>query len=122
MAYGSQSKILAMEQPEIHLHPALQAELGDVFIESALGPRKNTFILETHSEHLILRLLRRIRETSNGELVKGACAISPQDVAVLYVVPDKGGSVITEIPIRQDGEFITNWPDGFFPERAEELF
>lgn len=122
MAYGSQGKLLAMEQPEIHLHPALQAELGDVFIESALGQRQNTFILETHSEHLILRLLRRIRETTNGELGNGACAISPQDVAVLYVVPDKGGSVITEIPIRQDGEFITNWPDGFFPERAEELF
>ena len=122
MAYGSQGKILAMEQPEIHLHPALQAELGDVFIESALGARKNTFILETHSEHLILRVLRRIRETTNGELVNGACQISPQDVAVLYVIPDKEGSVVTEIPIRQDGEFITNWPDGFFPERAEELF
>jgi AAA15 family ATPase/GTPase len=67
-AYASQGSILAMEQPEIHLHPALQAELGDVFIESALGPRGNTFILETHSEHLILRLLRRIRETTNGEL------------------------------------------------------
>ena len=122
MAYGSHGKILAMEQPEIHLHPALQAELGDVFIESALGARKNTFILETHSEHLILRLLRRIRETANGELGSGACAIRPQDVAVLYVVPDKEGSVVTEIPIRQDGEFITDWPDGFFPERAEELF
>ena len=62
MAYGSHGKLLAMEQPEIHLHPALQAELGDVFIEAALGERDNTFILETHSEHLILRLMRRIRE------------------------------------------------------------
>ena len=46
-AYASAEKILAIEQPEIHLHPALQAELGDVFIESALGGRRNTFILET---------------------------------------------------------------------------
>ena len=122
MAYGSQGKILAMEQPEIHLHPALQAELGDVFIESALGARGNTFILETHSEHLILRLLRRIRESSEGELATGLTLIRPQDVAVLYVLPGKDGSVITEIPIRPDGEFITNWPDGFFPERGEELF
>ncbi len=63
-AYASKNAIIAMEQPEIHLHPALQAELGDVFIESALGENKNRFILETHSEHLILRILRRIRETT----------------------------------------------------------
>jgi hypothetical protein len=50
MAYGSQGKLLAMEQPEIHLHPALQAELADVFIDAALGERRNTFVLETHSE------------------------------------------------------------------------
>ena len=122
MAYGSQGKILAMEQPEIHLHPALQAELGDVFIESALGERKNTFILETHSEHLILRLLRRIRETSEGQLPTGMTPVRPQDIGVLYVLPGKDGSVISEIPVRTDGEFITDWPDGFFPERGEEIF
>jgi predicted ATPase len=63
-AYASKNKIVAIEQPEIHLHPALQAELGDVFIESALGENKNAFILETHSEHLVLRVMRRIRETN----------------------------------------------------------
>ena len=62
--YALKESIIAMEQPEIHLHPALQAELGDVFIESALGENKNRFVLETHSEHLILRILRRIRETA----------------------------------------------------------
>jgi len=60
--FASADKIIAMEQPEIHLHPALQAELGDVFIEAALGERRNTLLIETHSEHLILRILKRIRE------------------------------------------------------------
>ncbi|NQT71106.1 MAG: AAA family ATPase, partial [Desulfobacteraceae bacterium] len=66
-AYASHEKIIAIEQPEIHLHPALQAELGDVFIESALGESQNKFIIETHSEHLILRLLKRIRQTTRNQ-------------------------------------------------------
>jgi hypothetical protein len=122
MAYASQGKILAMEQPEIHLHPALQSELSDVFIESALGPRKNTFILETHSEHLILRTLRRIRETSDGTLPAGMPPISPEDVAVLYISPTPEGSVMVEIPVTRSGDFATRWPDGFFAERTQELF
>jgi predicted ATPase len=121
-AYASQGEILAMEQPEIHLHPALQAELGDVFIESALSGRGNTFILETHSEHLILRILRRIRETTDGELPPGITPIRPEQVAVLYVLPERGGARVVEIPIRPDGEFAERWPQGFFAERAKELF
>jgi len=122
MAYGSKGKIIAMEQPEIHLHPALQAELGDVFIESALGEYKNTFILETHSEHLILRLLRRIRETSEGELPEGCTPMRPEDVCVIYVQPGNEGSTAIEIKVTPDGDFETPWPDGFFAERAKELF
>lgn len=112
MAYGSQGKLLAMEQPEIHLHPALQAELGDVFIEAALGDRKNTFILETHSEHLILRLMRRIRE---GRL-------SPDDVGVIFVEPLARGSRFVELRIDEDGDFIDEWPGGFFEESFHEKF
>jgi AAA ATPase domain len=121
-AYASRSSILAMEQPEIHLHPALQAELGDIFIESALGGRGNTFILETHSEHLILRILRRIRETTDGELPPDLTPIRPEHVAVLYVLPENDGAKVVEIPIRPDGEFAERWPQGFFAERAKELF
>ena len=118
-ACGSNNQIHAIEQPEIHVHPALQAELGDLFIESALGERKNTFLLETHSEHLILRILRRIRETSSG--VKSKTPIRPEDVAVLYVQPSDKGSRVVELPITPDGDFATPWPGGFFVERFQEL-
>lgn len=112
MAYGSQGKLLAMEQPEIHLHPALQAELADVFVEAALGPRRNTFILETHSEHLILRLMRRIREGK----------VSSDDVGVVFVEPLARGSRFLDLRIDEEGDFIDEWPGGFFEESFHEKF
>lgn len=121
-AFASKEETLAIEQPEIHLHPALQAELGDVFIASALGEQRNTFILETHSEHLILRILRRIRETTEGDLPKGIVPIKPEDVQVVYAKPTTKGTVLYNLPVSAEGEFLEKWPDGFFPERAEELF
>lgn len=121
-AYASKDHIIAIEQPEIHLHPALQSDLGDVFIESALGANQNAFIIETHSEHLMLRILRRIRETSNGELPEGMSPVHPEDISVVYVQPQKTGSTVIEIPVTPDGDFAVSWPRGFFAERAKELF
>jgi predicted ATPase len=118
---ASQEKTILIEQPEYHLHPRLQAELGDMFIESALGEQKNTFLIETHSEHLILRILRRIRETSEGTLPEGATPITPDQVSVVYVQPGAEGSQIISLPVTEDGDFDRSWPDGFFSERAREL-
>jgi hypothetical protein len=129
-AFGEKEKLIAIEQPEIHIHPALQSELGDAFIESALGDNKNTFVLETHSEHLILRLLRRIRETTESDFsswsdsLKLACpkGIKPEDIAVLYVQPGDEGAELIELPVDANGEFTCDWPGGFFEERIKELF
>lgn len=109
-AYASTGKLIAMEQPEIHLHPALQAELADVFIDAALGDRKNTFILETHSEHLILRLLRRVREGN----------LSADDMSVIYVQPAAAGCHVLQIRVDEDGDFVDRWPGGFFEESLQE--
>jgi hypothetical protein len=122
LALSSEKQLLAIEQPELHLHPALQARLGDLFIESALGDRKNTVILETHSEHLILRLLRRIRETTEDALPQGARRLRPEDVSVIYVEPGDKGVKVSPIRIDETGEFIDRWPKGFFEERVDELF
>ncbi|MER3422888.1 MAG: hypothetical protein C4293_06315 [Nitrospiraceae bacterium] len=121
-AYASTKKLLAMEQPEIHLHPALQAELGDVFIESALGDRKNTLILETHSEHLILRIMRRMRETAKNKHASGLPPVRPSDVAVLYVQADSAGSKVLELRLDDEGTLLDPWPGGFFEEGFRERF
>ena len=113
--------ILAIEQPELHIHPALQVSLGDLFI-SRSRESQVCFLIETHSEHLMLRFLRRIRETDEGDLPPGKDPLRPDQLAVYYV--EQGGTGVSVSPIRisEDGEFIDHWPKGFFSERAEELF
>ena len=127
----SENKIILIEQPEIHVHPRLQAELGSFFSEmagrhDAECPTEdvwgNQFIIETHSEHLILRLLKLIRDTTNGELKEGEKPLGPEDVAVIYAKPTEHGTELMELRISEDGDFIDKWPDGFFTERAKELF
>jgi hypothetical protein len=120
--YGLSDSLIAIEQPEIHLHPKLQAELGDVFIESALGQQKNRFILETHSEHLLLRIMRRMRETYNKELPEGVLSITPEDVSIVFVDPDAEGSIVMEMPLNRKGELKKAWPGGFFEEGLNEVF
>ena len=116
----SKKETLLIEQPEIHLHPAHQAELGDLFIRSA-KERGNTLILETHSEHLLLRIMRRMRETSTGKLPEGAIAVRPEDVMVLFVESDGSQSIVREMPLDERGELVKAWPGGFFEEGLREV-
>ncbi|MBD2028232.1 AAA family ATPase [Leptolyngbya sp. FACHB-711] len=120
--YALENSKVAVEQPELHLHPRLQSELADVFIESALGGQKNTFILETHSEHLLLRIMRRMRETYNKTLPEGCLPVTPDDICVLYVDPVGPSSIVQEMPLNKRGELVKAWPGGFFEEGLEEVF
>lgn len=122
-----QQGILAIEQPELHVHPAIQVRLGDLFIqatqeeESSFEPSK-TLLVETHSEHIILRLLRRIRETTLNELPPGAIGLSVDALSVVYVESADDEVHFRTLRVDGEGEFIDRWPKGFFEERAEELF
>ena len=111
-----------VEQPEIHVHPAIQVGLGDLLIDAITRERnRRTLLVETHSEHLILRLLRRIRETSDKELAEGAPAFTADNLSVLYVENQPDGVRVRRLRVDERGEFIDRWPKGFFAERMEEL-
>jgi hypothetical protein len=114
--------IIAIEQPELHIHPAMQVVLGDLFIEGldyeVNMPGRKRFILETHSEHLLLRLLRRIREPRDGSCVE----IKHEDLGIYVLESSQDGVSAIRIRVNEEGEFKDPWPKGFFNERAEELF
>ncbi len=112
--------ITGIEQPELHVHPKIQVELGDLFAQGV--DDGGVFLIETHSEHLMLRLLRRIEETHSGELPQGKPALRPDQVSVVFVERVEGEVRATPLRIDQTGEFIDRWPQGFFDERADELF
>lgn len=110
---------ICVEQPEIHIHPRLQTRLADLVLASAAPPRGNQVILESHSEHLILRLQTRIYEQMER---KGRRWPTPDDVSIIYVGTDeKGRAEVTQIGLKENGDFAAPWPDGFFDERYEEV-
>ena len=119
VAHDSETKIAAIEQPELHVHPRLQAELGDLFAHHAMGGKR--FILETHSEHLILRIQRRIRESLERR-TEGEATIHAKDVAIYYLNPRAEYARFERIDLDLKGEFIKPWPDDFFELDFYERF
>lgn len=112
-----------VQQPELHLHPALQSSLADVFVEELNRSGAGQFLIETHSEHLLLRLLRRIRDTEKGKCLSDDMKLTNKDVAIYYFDPQvSGGTSVTQQLVTPLGDFFTDWPRGFFSERNRDLF
>lgn len=106
-------KITIVEQPELHLHPDAQSNLADLFIMGAKVSSQNCFIVETHSEHLILRLRRRILEGT----------IESEKVAIYYVEKDidaKSSSTVKKLELDSNGN-IKDWPTDFFDQDYKEI-
>jgi predicted ATPase len=97
-----------VEEPEIHLHPKAQAELGDFFVD--LSKRGVQSIVETHSEYMIVRLQRHI---ASGNL-------DPKSIFIYYVNPTPTGKELVRLELDAKGAFKQEWPGGFFPERLRE--
>ena len=104
--------VVCVEQPEIHLHPKLQAELAELFVTTSQSGKQ--WIIETHSELLILRMQRLIREKR----------LDATDLSVIYVDPndpDVEGSAVKQLGLDECGDFVSDWPDGFFEESYHEM-
>ncbi len=120
------SALVLIEQPELHLHPAAQVELADLFIHRVIndsnGESPIRFLIETHSEHLVLRALRRIRNTTENKIEPAAEPLEPEQLHVFSISRSHSGSELSRFTITEDGDFEEKWPGGFFEERRKELF
>lgn len=104
---------IILEQPEIHLHPSVQAELADLFLEVALT-RNVQFFIESHSEHLLMRLQRRIAERS-GEFAN----LTENDVKLYFCKRETDASTLEPLAMDEYGR-IKNWPKEFFGDPLGE--
>lgn len=107
--------MVTVEQPELHIHPRFQVELADLFISTCAY---HSYLIETHSEHLILRLLRRVRESHVDSRRLG---LEPDKISITYLTPSPEGVIVKRLDVTPDGDFEQKWPGGFFDERDEEL-
>lgn len=116
-------EVVMIEQPELHIHPRMQVQFGEMLVDCLMSKRNHNqkqklHLIETHSEALLLRLMRRMREPSNA-----GNRLKPEDLAVYYVdMVDGATRIIKRINIDDEGDFIDEWPDGFFEESFKENF
>ncbi|MBK6940547.1 MAG: DUF3696 domain-containing protein [Planctomycetes bacterium] len=113
--YVPRRSIVIFEQPEIHLHPRVQAELADLFVDAIRArenavPRESQFIIESHSEHFLRRLQRRIADEG----------LSKNDAALYFVHTEGERARIEELKVDDYGN-IQNWPAGFFGDEMGDL-
>jgi len=108
--YVREGSTIILEHPAIHLHPSVQASLADVLID-AIKTRKLQVILESHSEHLLRRLQRRVAEEK----------LTNEEAALYFCQTNSEGmSELTALELDAFGN-INNWPEGFFGDELGEL-
>lgn len=100
---------MILEQPEIHLHPFAQSALADIIID-AYQTRQVQILLESHSEHLLNRLQRRIAEEK----------ITSDEVSLFFCQPKDGDCNLETLELDEYGN-IKNWPKNFFGDQFGEI-
>ena len=113
--YALPRSIIIIEQPEIHLHPSAQSALADVMIDVINSKedgndRNIQLIIETHSEHFLRRLQRRIAES----------LIDEEKVSAYFANITKAPAVLEPLQIDQFGN-ISNWPEHFFGDEMGDI-
>jgi len=107
--YVPEGSIVLLEQPEIHLHPAVQSGLADVIV-NAVQTRNIQVVVESHSEHLLRRLQLRVADESVGA----------DDMAIYFCETWGGESKLLDLNLNLFGE-IENWPPNFFGDELGEV-
>ena len=107
--YVPEGSTVLLEQPEIHLHPRVQSGLADVMLNVSEA-RNVRIILESHSEHLMRRLQRRVAEED----------ASSDHVKLYFVSTNRGVAQASDLALNEWGE-IENWPDQFFGDEMGEI-
>ncbi len=113
--YVPRRSIVIFEQPEVHLHPRVQADLADLFVDAirareGAAPRDCQFIIESHSEHFLRRLQRRIAEEE----------LSNDDASLYFIHTEGSEARIEALDVDLFGN-IRNWPDNFFGDEMADL-
>lgn len=104
--------IIVLEQPELHLHPAAHGDLAELFAKSAKH-NDQTFIIETHSENILLRLRKLIVENDFG--------FTPDDLIIYWIEDaETRGKELREITVDENG-VLNDWPEGVFNESLKEI-
>lgn len=108
-----EEEMIYIEQPELHLHPAAQANLADIFVNCILENQEKCLVIETHSEHLIRKLQVLIADKKNH--------FTNEHIRIYYVDKDENNIAnVLEMKILENGKFEKKWPSGFF-DKAHEL-
>ncbi|SEP49903.1 Protein of unknown function [Rhodospirillales bacterium URHD0017] len=118
LQYVPEGATVIFEQPEIHLHPLAQGGLADVIIQAAIH-RRLQVILESHSEHLLLRLQRRIAESRPPDRATSR-ELSSDKVKLFFAKADGGISTLVPLDLDEFGN-IRNWPDKFMGDAFNEV-
>ncbi|MBS4027167.1 MAG: DUF3696 domain-containing protein [Ignavibacteriales bacterium] len=104
---------LAIEQPELHLHPKSQAKLSEIFYETVSTNKEKKLLLETHSEHLV----------RGFQVLVAQGKMQPEDIAIYYVDKnDEGNSFVKKMELDGRGYFTEEWPEGFFDIASNQSY
>jgi len=101
------NSMFIVEQPELHLHPAVQARLADFMLNARPDL---TLVIETHSESFVTRIRRRAAEGK----------IDVADIDITFVELGKDGSTARVLEMSQFGD-LNEWPDGFLSAAEEDI-